>query len=312
MLTTTFHSVLSLPPAILVRNKQRHVKAAMMTYCQTPFSICFDASVTLLTRSSILYARSQEDLIIRAEISGISALELDRSPSPVARCCLARVCLSRDITRWTTLTQILFIEVHDAAWERILWYAVDGKVHAAGSAFGVWESDTARFVVLVGSIVRQVAELVRRSYQTIDCRRIAGTQQQVGCVGALAVREGVQICVWHFGLACWRCSRHRGCRHGDDACRKCWGDCGRGCIGYRGRGCQGSSCPGRGADGSTGDGDNSWAVGWPDATSRTDLVIGNLTLAWRWVDCTDWSLLGVHQYRHGCQQCGDDTFRLQQ
>lgn len=97
------------------------------------------------------------------------------------------------------------------------WYAIDGEVHTAGTAFRVRERDTARLVIFAGCIVRQVAELVRRSHETINGRGIAGSQLQVRGVGALAVREGVEICVWDLGFTRWGSGRTCGRCHGDDA-----------------------------------------------------------------------------------------------
>ena len=73
------------------------------------------------------------------------------------------------------------------------WDAVDGEVHAAGSAFGIGESHTARFVVLAGGVVGQVAELVRRSDETVDHEWVAGFRLQARRIGAFGVREGVDI-----------------------------------------------------------------------------------------------------------------------
>lgn len=56
--------------------------------------------------------------------------------------------------------------------------AVDSEVHAASSAFGIRESHAARFVVLAGGVVGQVAELVRRSDETVDYEWVAGFRLQ--------------------------------------------------------------------------------------------------------------------------------------
>lgn len=168
----------------------------------------------LPTRLSVLNAYTQEDLVIRAEVSFIGALELNRFPCSIFRCCLAFVRPSREQTIGIivpiSLALSALVEVHGAAWILILRYAVDGEVHAASTAFRVRESDAAGFVVLTGSVVCQVAEFVRCSNKTVDYEWVAGSRLQVRRVGALAVREGVEIGVRHFGLTCWRRSRGRG------------------------------------------------------------------------------------------------------
>jgi len=192
--------------------------------------------------------------------------------------------------------------------------AVDGEVHATGTAFRVRESDTAGFVVLAGSVVCQVAEFVRRSHEPVDYEWVAGSWLQVRRVGALAVREGVDIGVWYFSLACWRRSRGRGrCRrcHGNDARRDSRRDRGRGCISDRGRGRDSSTCSSGGGGAGASYDNHTWAIAWPDTSSGTDLVVGNLTLAWRRVDRTD-GTLGMHQNRQGCQQRSDHKPHLQQ
>jgi hypothetical protein len=68
------------------------------------------------------------------------------------------------------------VHVQGAADALISGRAVYGEVHAASTAFRAREDDAARFVILAGGIVRQVAELERRSYQTIDCRGVARAQ----------------------------------------------------------------------------------------------------------------------------------------
>lgn len=95
---------------------------------------------------------------------------------------MAFVRISLEVTRWTvvaiTLTLAVDVQVHgtgDALSDRD---AVDGEVHAAGSAFDVWERHAARFVVLAGGVVGQVAELVRRSDKAVDHEWVAGFRLQ--------------------------------------------------------------------------------------------------------------------------------------
>lgn len=267
---------------------------------------------------SVLNARTQEYLVIRAKVSYISTLELNRTPSAIIRCCLALVRPAREqaigIVVAISLALSALIEVHGAARERILGYAVDGEVDAASTVLRGWEGDAARFVVLAGGVVCQVAELVRRSHEPVDDEWVAGSRLQVRRVGALAVREGVEISVWHLSLARWRCSggcgRSRRC-HGDDARRDSWRDRGRGCVRDCGRGRDCTSCSSGGTDDGAGYDDHTWAIAWPDTSSRTDLVVGNLALAWRRADRTD-RTLGMHQNRQGCQQRSDHEFHLQQ
>jgi hypothetical protein len=109
--------------------------------------------------------------------------------------------LTADITRWTSLALVGLVEVHGTARERVLRYTIDGEVQTASTAFGIRESDAAGFVVLAGSIVGQVAELVGRSNKSVNYEWVAGSRLQVGRIGALGVWEGEEICVRHFCLA---------------------------------------------------------------------------------------------------------------
>ena len=129
---------------------------------------------------------------------------MDRFPRSITRCCLALVRPSREqtigIVVAISLALSALVEVHGAAWILILGYAVDGEVHAVSTSFRVRESDAAGFVVLAGSIVRQVAKFERSSHKSVNYERVAGSRLQVRCVGTLAVREGVEIRVRHLSL----------------------------------------------------------------------------------------------------------------
>lgn len=137
---------------------------------------CYSSPADLIHQNSqysVLDARSQEDLAIRAEVTAVSTLELDSLPwSLVCTGRLACVGLPGNEALWavafTSPALTVFVQINGAARVPSIGNTIDGEVDATCTAVRGWERYAARFVVLAGGIESQVAELDGRAHESFD------------------------------------------------------------------------------------------------------------------------------------------------